>query len=71
MNVLDALLRLARCWQTTTGEKFVIHDLIYIEVGTYGTIHFGTQDGNMYRIRYDSWYVEVLGIGGYKRYEKI
>lgn len=68
MNVLDGLLRISRCWKVSTGEKFNVHDLVSINVGTFGTIHFEMRDGNLYRIRRNSYFVEKYHVWkGYKR----
>ena len=58
MNVLDALLIISECWLNSTCEKFDVHELTSVEVGVYGTIYFGTCDGNQYRIRRSSCFVE-------------
>lgn len=68
MNVLEALLRISECWKITTCEKFDMHELTSVDIGIYGTILFGMRDGNQYRIRNNSVFVEKYeGWKGYKR----
>lgn len=68
MNVLDGLLRISECWKVSTGEKFNVHDLVSINVDTFGTIHFEMRCGNLYRIRSKHVFVEKYHAWrGYKR----
>ena len=68
MNILDALLRISECWKITTYEDFDMHELISVDIGVYSTILFGMRDGNTYRIRINSCFVEKYeGRKGYKR----
>lgn len=69
MNVLDALLRIARCWQLSTGEKFNLHDLIAVGVNSFGDISFGMRGGDSYRILSESCFVEKNNV--WKGWERI
>lgn len=72
MNILDALQRIPRCWEISTGEKFDMNSIVSIEIGERDTIFFELKDGRMYRIRFRvSHFIEKYrvygGKGEYKR----
>lgn len=69
MNVLDALLRIADCWQMSTGEKINLQDLIAVGVDKFGDISFCMRGGNSYRILSDSCFVEMFNV--WKGYVKV
>ena len=73
MNVIDALLRIPRCWEISTDKLVshynIVYSIVYIEVDDNDTIYFRLVNGDEYRIRYrENYFVEkYIGFGGYKR----
>lgn len=58
INVFDALLRIADCWERSTNEKFNTHDLISVGVDSFGDIYFCMRGNFTYRILSESCFVE-------------
>lgn len=69
MSILEALLKIPRCWMISTDDTIDMDSVVNIEVDENDTIHFTLKDGSMYRIRFrESHLVEkYCGYGGYKR----
>ena len=59
MNVSEAILRIAKCWEMSTGEKFDVHRLVCVRVTFMNTIQFELIDGNRYCIHGNSLFIET------------